>query len=327
MNTQNNPTRRIFLALSLCALTIAGIFSVQSCDPESDAITENNHSDPDKKVYALSGSSTIIDMADVAGLSENDEVSISNEPKLGKLTKLAGTLYRYLADKNSEGIDEFSFTIAGRSAKQDPVVINISGDSTSLPCHKILAIEDIATTPVNTKVKIRFLDNDRLCGVRKKDINKSINRKPKHGKATIVDNVIVYKPDHNFEGSDELIYAISAHGKGKSYGLISITVGGSIDSCTVIANDDFFTITSDYSFLSVLRNDNTCGNDSISIIDGPHHGYAFPDMNNSELGIGYVQDSSATFFGDTLRYRVCSPTSSTCGDAMVVIMPDSIRIN
>jgi hypothetical protein len=322
MNPQKKSVRKIFIAFSLCIAAMMGIFSIQSCDPENDVALDDNAAS-NTEVYARSHSSTIIDLADVAGISETDELSIS-EPKLGKLSKLSGTLYRYESTILSSGEDAFSVRVAGNSSNHS-VHVTVSDDSTTFPCDKLHAFEDTVSTPVNTKVKIRFLDNDRLCEVRKKDLKKSIYKKPIHGKATIVDNVIVYKPDHNYEGPDDLIYLISAHGKGKTYGLVSIMVGGSTDSCSVVANDDFFTIVSGYSFLSVLSNDVLCGYDSITAIDAPNHGYAFPNINGSEHGIGYVADSSAAFYGDTLRYSVCSPLSSTCGEATVVIIPEMLK--
>jgi hypothetical protein len=262
----------------------------------------------------------IIDLADVAGVSATDDVTITNEPKFGKLDKISGTLYRY-EPAAFPGKDEFSFSIMGSASKRGPVHINVCDDSTALPCNSLHAFEDSVRTAVDTKVTVRFLDNDRLCDVRRKDLKKSIFQRPKYGRASIVGDVILYTPVRGFEGADDLIYLISAKGKGKSYGRVSILVGSHVDSCTVVANGDLFTISSSYAFLPVLRNDNLCGSDSITIIDGPRHGYAFNQLISGEHGIGYVSDSSATFWGDTLRYRICSPISSGCSDTEIVILP------
>jgi hypothetical protein len=319
MNLQKRTTQKIFSAMALCAALVAGIFSVQSCEPDNvspEVSATPSHQD----VYALSHSASIIDLSEAAGISTNDKITITQETKFGKLTKLSGTLYRYVPEKFS-GQDQFSISVLSRSSEPSHVRINVCGDSTTLPCERLLAFEDSVTTPINTPVKINFLDNDRLCDVKKKDLKKSIYQKPTHGKATIANNVIVYHPNHGFEGVDELIYEISAHGKGKSYGLVLILVNPHIDSCTAIANGDIFSMSPGYAFLPVLQNDNLCGRDSITIIDGPRHGFAFNTISNNENGIGYTSDSSTLFFGDTLRYRVCSPLSSSCSDAEVVILP------
>jgi hypothetical protein len=323
MNSPKNTTKQFLMMLTLCAAIVMGIFLIQSCEPE-DALTADRAGTSDNEIYALSNSASIIDLADAAGVSENEEVSITIEPKFGSLRKLSGTLYRY-EPADFSGKDQFSIGIAGRSAAHDPIHITVYDDSTALPCDQIHAFEDSVNTPVNTKVNIRFLDNDRLCDVKKKDLKKSIYQKPRHGKATIIGDEIVYTPNRGFEGADDLIYLISAKGKGKSYGLVSIMVGLPVDTCTVFTNDDFFTASSSgYSFLPVLRNDNLCGGDSLIIIDGgPRHGLAFNDFNGGEIGIGYLPDSSSVFLGDTIRYRVCSPISFSCDDAEVVIFPSA----
>jgi hypothetical protein len=320
MNSQKKRTTpQILLMIGLCAASVAGIFFIQSCEPDNvspEATGTTSH----QEVYALSRTASIIDLSEAAGVSANDEFTISTEPKFGKLTRISGTLYRYVP-QNFSGQDQFSITVLGRSSEHNQVSITVCGDSTTLPCEKLHAFEDSVSTPVNTPVKIHFLDNDRLCDVKKKDLKTSIYQKPQHGKATISGNIITYHPHRGFEGADELIYEISARGKGKSFGLVSILVGAQIDSCTAEANGDFFNISPGYSFLPVLHNDNLCGSDSITIIDGPRHGFAFNTISGGENGIEYVSDSSAIFLGDTLRYRVCSPIFSSCSDAEVVILP------
>jgi hypothetical protein len=302
MNSQKRTTPQILLMIGLCAASIAGMFSIQSCEPDNvspEATATTSH----QEVYALSRTASIIDLSEAAGVSPNEEFTITTEPKFGKLTRLSGTLYRYVPH-NFSGQDQFSITVLGRSSEHNQVSITVCGDSTILPCEKLYAFEDSVTTPVNTSVKIHFLDNDRLCDIKKKDLKKSIYQKPQHGKATISGNVIIYHPNHRFEGADELIYEISAHGKGRSFGLVSILVGAQVDSCTVVANGDFFNISPGYSFLPVLSNDNLCGHDSITIIEAPRHGFAFNTISGSDNGIEYVSDSSAVFLGDTHSYTV-----------------------
>ena len=74
-------------------------------------------------------------------------------------------------------------------------------------------------------VSVKFLKNDRICGVTDSPLQISIHLNPRFGESKLVgDSIIVYTAGPGYTGRDELVYKLSdSSGENFSYGIINIS--------------------------------------------------------------------------------------------------------
>ncbi len=93
-----------------------------------------------------------------------------------------------------------------------------------LPCP-LYAMEDKVYVRSGSTVSVKFLKNDRICGVNDSPLQISIHLNPRFGESKLVgDSVIVYTAGPGYTGQDELVYKLSdSSGENFSYGIINIS--------------------------------------------------------------------------------------------------------
>jgi predicted small secreted protein len=169
--------------------------------------------------------------SDVDIATNQDKLTITNitQPKNGK-AKIKENTIIYTPNPNFNGSDSITYTIedkakASTTAKID-IAINPVNDAP-------IAKDDNITIKQNEQKKIYVLDNDTDVDTKTNgDVIKTdkISIQPKHGKAIVKNNTIVYTPNKDYTGNDVLEYAISDKHNATSKAKLYITVRELTDS-------------------------------------------------------------------------------------------------
>lgn len=289
-----------------------------SCD-----LFENDVVPDDKEVtlgqtdfYTLPNASAVIDLKSLVKSYSQVSLTIIDQPSHGDLEKITDAVFEYRPDANFKGRDYFLIDIRsnGASVLKDSITITIGQDTTEFPCG-LYAVLDSATIPYSPSgpnvAQIRVLDNDRICGIDKTDVEVSIFAAPSHGGASVVETSpleIRYTAAAGFSGDDYFIYRISDPSDTSAYSLafVTVTVFGAPCSTTLENDYAIFEKSDSMKTINVFQNDNICGidsvNDEFTIIDGANFGTAMPE------GMGiihYLPDPLANYATDSLVYQYC----------------------
>jgi hypothetical protein len=289
-----------------------------SCDLFEDDVV------PDEKeitlgqtdFYTLPNASAVIDLKSLVKSYSQVSLTITDQPTHGDLEKIADAVFQYKPDVNFKGKDYFLIDIKsnGTSVLKDSISITIGQDTTDFPCG-LYAVHDSVTilySPLGHHgVSIQVLDNDRICGIDKTDVDVTIFSGPSHGVASVVEVSpleIRYTADAAFSGDDHLIYKISDPSDTSAYSLALVTVSVVGGPCTTTLQGDFaeFEKSSSVKIINVFQNDNICAmdsvNDEFTIIREPSFGTA----TTEGMGIiHYLPDTQHNFTSDSLVYKYC----------------------
>jgi hypothetical protein len=327
--------------LAGCYLIIAGLVLME-CDPFQmdeipaekqlvfDATGRTTH-------YILPNTSTVVDLQSIVETSFSTiTLKVTAQPERGHLSLLGDHILMYEPTTDfTTGHDQFIYSaisVDKQVIKSDTVHIMMGLNVDDFPCD-VYAIEDYASIKPGTSVSVSFLDNDRLCGTGSANISKTTLLKPKHGTATLTDDIISYTADPGYEGWDQVVYQLSSAAIGAedvtvTLGLISILVKE--EPCTFEVHDDSFYYKTVYLNpnppppaqveFDMLANDVVCSLDSwhAFIEKGPLLGTA-QLMENGR--IRYETRLTATTirdaFVDSITYRLCY--KGECKQAVAVI--------
>ncbi|HUH75185.1 MAG TPA: Ig-like domain-containing protein [Chitinophagales bacterium] len=271
---------------------------------------------------------------DELGIHGIDSIVITQQPLHGTaIINDGGTpedpsddIVIYTPDSNFIGVDTFfyqicdSFTICSQAM----VIVNVE--------EQLKANNDSITVNDSSPITIDVLENDSFGPEGPGDGPITIVTPPTNGTAVVddggtpndpTDDVIVFTPDSNFNGTDSLVYQICDSENNCETATVYIT--GNLTNNAPIANDDYATISGGGTIaLDVLDNDNddldgTMGGldtNSLKIISAPINGVAI--VNNMNGTITYTANNG--FIGeDTMYYEICDIGSPVlCDTAMVV---------
>ena len=213
--------------------------------PQERLITVNESA---TEYYILPNSSTVIDLKAIVNSSlTNMSISVLQNPGRGTLTSFGDLIFKYTpspsfsgaveitnVDEYGPGEDQFKivFTNHGKVVAAEKISIYMTRSTGRFPCS-LYAVEDAAETTPGTPVCIRAIYNDRLCGIKVTDVRIAIAVPPKHGQVLLKDDSIIYTPENEFVGFDEIVYKLNlssdheTSGTNKllvSYGLVKINV-------------------------------------------------------------------------------------------------------
>jgi hypothetical protein len=338
----NQPTCfsavRILPALALMALVIAW-----SCDSYDPDVNPGDKVSLDKaQFYALSNSSTVIDLKTVVKSYSAVDLLIGQQPTQGTLTRLGGGLYAYMPSLQT-GRDYFMLDVRrnGQTVQRDTIHIEIGGDTTQLPCG-VYAMTDnvwVPTAAAGQVIPIDVLANDRICGVDTADLQVSLFMGPQHGSAVSNGKVVSYTTS-GYTGNDTFLYTIKSAGDTAIHavGLVSLALGTPACVSSVHNDDvqvDIDTLQSSSILVNVTLNDSVCddGQNVASITQQPAHGSAVFLGTNT---IYYTPSSVYAGLYDSLVYQVCR--EGICKAAVVrftfgqgtcatVARPDSVSVS
>ena len=193
--------------------------------------------------YILPNSSTVINMkAIVTSSFTNVSVKVSEYPKRGTLIPSEDFFLKYTpspsfsedVSRHGDGEDQFkvAFTNNEKILTRQTIILHMSRYTGSFPCS-LYAVEDVVHTAPGIPISIKVLFNDRLCGIKIREVQVAILSNPQHGQTALRTDSIIYTPETHFEGSDEIVYKISAENKDQtsgtdrllvSYGLVKINI-------------------------------------------------------------------------------------------------------
>jgi large repetitive protein len=185
-----------------------------------------------------------------------------------------------------------------------------------------VAVDDRASTRLNTQVTISPLANDTLNGVLRGPL--SIIGAPLHGLIFLMNNQIIYTPTNAFcGGNDTLNYEI-CNANGCDTGQIVIAVSCDNGLPKPIAVDDAANTRVNTSVtVNVLSNDNTNGAlvGPLSITRFQTHGSA-TIINNQII---YAPASGYCNANDTLEYQICNANGCDTGRLIISIACDTVN--
>lgn len=320
----NQPTFlsavRILPCLAVLTLVIAW-----SCDSyETDMTPDDRVSVEQTEFYALSNSSTVIDLKTLVKSDARVDLLIGKQPSQGSLTKLGGGLYAYMPQINLEsGRDYFMLDVRrdGQTIQLDTIHIKIGQDTTQLPCG-VYALADYISIPNPTAgqvIPIDVLANDHICGADTSDLVVSVFSAPQHGSATSNGTNISYTTS-GFTGHDAFLYMVRslADTSVHTIGLVNVALA---DTCIVVARPDTVNVSSGAQGFGVnifvLDNDTYCDSiQSLTVTIVPKAGTATVQQPGNT--IFYKPNNNTYAAVDSLRYMVCRNPGG-CSSAWVVV--------
>jgi photosystem II stability/assembly factor-like uncharacterized protein len=186
--------------------------------------------------YTLPGSSIVIDIKSVIKQSYiNATLIITQDPNRGELSQLETLLLQYKPGADfTEGKDQFVFSVLsnGRAVKTETVTVHMRKTMEEFPCA-LYSVEEKVNVVQDAPVTIKFLNNDRLCGVDKKDVQAFVYKPSKHGETVLSGDSIIYRPLQGYIGKDTIVYKIigesnlvatEEESSKVTYGIVTITV-------------------------------------------------------------------------------------------------------
>lgn len=317
--------RYSFMALGVLAVLAGG------CDMLSDDDWGGTTPEIERNtIYVAPGGSGIFDLRSMVRTSQNIEIKITSQPRLGTLQSLGGLLKYSLNPGIIAGRDAFEVTFYAANNQvldKDSVNIIIVEDGLEMPCT-LVAIVDYAYT-TGSPVVIDVLKNDIVCDVDTSLLVVSVADAGGAEVEVLPDNRIRYTPTPGaakfFIYRVEKPQGIPALGDPAliSFGLVNI-----VDSTACVnnlqLNDDLFSFRfdsqqqADSMILDVLKND--------IIHDCEQQGFIFSivEYPNGELYIEpqsvlryVIPHGAGPGFTDSLVYRGCVGT--LCQEAKVII--------
>lgn len=339
--------RKIGILSTILSLGVI-IVLLSSCDvlESDDDVLASVVNINDTEIYVLANTESFIDLQSKVETSQSVRIAVTSDPRHGDLTDLGYGILQYSPTAGSANArDGFEFTVYSSSneiIKKDSLIIIIENDSTNLPCN-IYPVTDYVHSVGQNAVLIDVTANDIICSnaVEVSVYKPESSYPPFYGTAQVQDNKILYTPGSTFDGTDKIMYKITASNPSRTaYGMVYIT---SDSSCSFSLANDLYTYDSlvqgSALQLDVFQNDSLCqaiNQYQVNVKSGPSHG----TVSSTSGGFLYtVRDAVGLTFSDQFTYEVC--IDATCKVAQVDIelvrdsvlncyfraMPDSVDIS
>jgi hypothetical protein len=230
MNT--NPKalhfRRYVVGVALLVVSSCDFFEQDALLPEKQVVAGQT------EYFILPGTSVVIDLKSVIKDSYvNGSLRITQSPTRGNLTDLGEQLYRFTPNTNfTQGKDQFNVTVFSgtKVVRIEVLTIHLIPEAKDLPCG-LIAVEDAVQTRIDEPIIIKFLGNDKFCGVQIDKIKASIVIEPKYGRALLFNDSIQYFPEIGYVGKDIIAYKVfeetvgdAASDQHYSHGIIAISI-------------------------------------------------------------------------------------------------------
>lgn len=152
----------------------------------------------------------------------------------------------YSPNLDINGVDTFNYTITSANGDTSTTTVTVIINPESSTGEEPYAVDDMATTFLNTPITINVLANDQV-GIFTA-LGSLVTGNGAHGTAVVnnnntpqaIDDFIVYTPDTGFVGTDTFQYTV-IDGNGIDGGMVTVTVlpgGGILMSAFVDLNED-----------------------------------------------------------------------------------------
>ena len=298
------------------------------CDTGTVTITVNAVNDlpvvVDDDATVVEDDSVDIDVlgndSDVEGL-EADTVTVVFGPDNGHAAVDEDGMITYEPTDDFFGTDSFTYEVCDTDGACDSAVVSVTVTSVNDP---VSAVADASMTDEDTPVEIDAAANDSAGPANEaQELEVSLDVPPSHGSVAIVDNVLVYTPEVNFNGSDSFVYQVCDTGDGAddpvpscATATVSITVNA-VNDLPVVRDDDVEVDEDDVVVIDVLANDEDVEglvSSTVTVTSAPSNGDATVEPDGT---ITYEPDDD--FNGtDSFTYQVCD-TDGACDTAVVTV--------
>ncbi|MCU4154678.1 tandem-95 repeat protein [Carboxylicivirga sp. A043] len=251
--------------------------------------------------------------SDIENSIVESSIEIRTQPSNGQVTINANNV-SYAPNADYNGNDSFRYSVADedglRSEASVQITINAVNDAPRLN-------NDTYSTNEDESIRMAVLENDEDIDNDIEVSSLNIASWPSNGSLSIDNGEIIYVPNDNFNGSEEIAYTVADES-----GSVSNTASVNITIIPVndlpIANDDEATTPDNTSIkIDVVANDTDADNDlnlsSIVITKQPDHGEAIPEDGTGL--VNYIPDLN--YYGsDNFQYRICD-SKGECATATV----------
>ena len=227
----------------------------------------------------------------------------------------------YTPDPNYCGSDFFDYEICNAFGC-DTARVSVTVTCTTTGDTRLVAVDDRITTPKNTTIRFRPINNDTLIGTL---LAVGVVKSPRHGVVGFSGtDSLLYAPNANYCGLDTMEYRICNTDFVCDTATIFITVTcDAIPALKPDAIDDVATTKKNQAVtISVLTNDVLNGTLTrpIRIIGTPKRGRA--TITNNQ--IIYTPNLNACGVNDTLSYEICNNIGCDTAKVIVTINCDNL---
>ena len=188
----------------------------------------------DDTAGVLNGQPALIDVLanDTDPNGDNLTASIATPPGGGTAQVTTGGIL-YTPNAGFTGPDSFTYVASDGALQSAPATVSIAVAAVPQPPT---AVDDAATTSVDTPVLIDVLANDTDPDNVPEDLSITSVSAPQHGTAVIRGRQIEYTPASGFVGTDTFDYVVTDMVDGSDTGTVTVTVvEGSVPPTAVIA--------------------------------------------------------------------------------------------
>lgn len=264
--------------------------------------------------------------ADAVSSLNPASVRIVQAPEHGSASVNTGTgIITFTPDENFNGTDVFYYAV-------DDLLGSTSQARVTVTVHPVndppAAVNDAVSTDEDEPTYIDVLANDAdVDGPDEIDPSSlAVVSGPKHGTAEVVSGMILYTPDLDFYGTDELTYTVRDYaGAVSNEAFVIINVAGindaprATDDIALTKEDEpveIFVLANDYDIDSMI--DRT----TVRVVDDPDHGMA--TVNAATGTITYTP--APDYYGeDEFTYVVRDEEGATSAPARVSITIESVN--
>ncbi|MEZ4709298.1 MAG: tandem-95 repeat protein [Caldilineaceae bacterium] len=221
----------------------------------------------------------------------------------------SSTVVTYTPNASFNGSDSFTYTISDGNGGSTSATVTITVNAVNfLP----LIINDLAQTNEDTAVTVDVLANDSDPDGDPLQIEAVTA--PTNGNAEIVNNMVVYTPNTNFNGVDSFTYTANDGNGGTDTATVDITIT-SVNDAPVAVDDSATTDQETAVTIDVLANDSDVDGDILTVASVTQPANGAVVSNGSD--VTYTPDAS--FSGsDSFTYTVSDGNGGTATATVTV---------
>ena len=245
-------------------------------------------------------------------------ISSFTQPANGTVSR-SGNSFTYTPNSDFHGTDQFSYTALLGSSASDVGLVTITVSSVN---DQPSAENDIVDATFNQTSNILVLSNDT--GLGDGGVFVSIISPPLNGRVSaVVNNVISYTPNNNYQGTDTFTYRVTDANNDTATATVSIEVACNASCPTVEAVDDVYTTQEDTALVinDMLDNDTFTNATELLIL-------SFTQPTNGRVtrtGNSFTYTPNNNFHGTDQFSYTASPSPSVSDVGLVTITVNSVN--
>lgn len=213
-------------------------------------------------------------------------------PDRGGQATVDGAAIAYTPRKTFAGVESFTYTVADGAGKTAVSTITIT-----VPNVPPVATDDETAGPLNKAVHYPVLHNDSDTNL--DTLSLLSLTQPTSGSASIVNNLIVYQPETDFEGTAVIPYTVSDGKGGEANGTLRVTIAPNANGLPVAQADTPQTERDTAIEIDVLENDVDPNLDQLTLVTVTTPTFGTAVIQNNKIAFtpksGFVGVDSFTY--------------------------------